>query len=907
MTATPPPAAPGTAGWTRALCWATVTLEGFDIVALSASLPTILDTEHAGIGKAEATFITTISLVGILVGALLVGPLSDRVGRKASLMGSIALFSVLTLRRPVGAGRVHVRGAAVLRRHRPGRLHAGRADDDERDRAALAAGPRHDAGDDRLPHRRAAHRAVGLVVMPDWEWLFVLGGVVGLAVLPVMWVKLPETSERVLARRTGAAEAERVPLSAVLRQPFLVASLATWVASFMGLLLVYGLISWLPTIMNEAGYKLSTSLVMLFLLNLGGVVGLVLAGLVGDSRGIRPSAISWFLAAAVFLGLLSVKMPTLLLDVAVFVTGVFVFSAQVLVYAWITRSYPSDVRGTALGLASGIGRVGSIVGPAITGALVTAGVAYPWGFYFFSARRAARRGRHGRRPPRPRGRRARHAHHRSTRRRHPRRPARDRHHHRALARPDLLRRIRRGTRRADPGVEKATGAVLGSVGAATSADLDAVVAAAHEARHGWAAAPYQQRAEVLLRAAALLEAEPDRLVPWLVREAGSAPGKAGFELGLVVSELRESAAAASAPYGQLLRSARPRLSLARYVPVGVVGVISPFNFPGILSMRSVAPALALGNAVVLKPDPRTTVAGGMALAGCCATPGCPTACCTCCRGSRDRGELVAHPDVPCVSFTGSTAAGTRSLASPRRCSRSCTSSSAATTPCWCCPTPTSRPRRRRRLGLVPAPGPDLHDHRSAPGPPGDGRGVRRDAGGEGRRVAGRRPVGRRGRARAAHRRGPARPGARAGHRRGRRRGPPRGGRDLRRAALPPHGARRRSPGLRVAREEIFGPVAPVVLYDTLDEAVELVNDDPYGLSVGLLTDDAMAAYQLSSRLEVGMVHVNDQTVDDEAVIPFAGIKASGSGGHFGGARANLETFGHLQWVTMQSQIARYPF
>jgi benzaldehyde dehydrogenase (NAD) len=56
-----------------------------------------------------------------------------------------------------------------------------------------------------------------------------------------------------------------------------------------------------------------------------------------------------------------------------------------------------------------------------------------------------------------------------------------------------------------------------------------------------------------------------------------------------------------------------------------------------------------------------------------------------------------------------------------------------------------------------------------------------------------------------------------------------------------------------------------------------------------------------------MVHVNDQTVDDEAVIPFGGIKASGSGGHFGGAQANLETFGHLQWVTMQSEIARYPF
>ena len=84
-------------------------------------------------------------------------------------------------------------------------------------------------------------------------------------------------------------------------------------------------------------------------------------------------------------------------------------------------------------------------------------------------------------------------------------------------------------------------------------------------------------------------------------------------------------------------------------------------------------------------------------------------------------------------------------------------------------------------------------------------------------------------------------------------------------------------------------------------------DDAHGLSVGILTSDAMAAYDLSSRLEVGMVHVNDQTVDDEAVIPFGGIKASGSGGHFGGAEANLDAFCHLQWVTMQAEIARYPF
>src|SRR6478735_5109053 len=209
-----------------------------------------------------------------------------------------------------------------------------------------------------------------------------------------------------------------------------------------------------------------------------------------------------------------------------------------------------------------------------------------------------------------------------------------------------------------PVTDKATGVALGSVGSATSEDLDDAVAAARTAQRAWAAAPYLERAAVLLRAAAILEAEPDRLLPWLIREAGSAQGKAAFELSLVVSELRESAAATSAPYGELLRSTKPRLSMARYVPIGVVGVISPFNFPGILSMRSVAPALALGNAVILKPDPRTAVAGGLALAGVLHDAGLPAGLLHVFPGGADLGRaLVAHPGIPCLSFTGSTNAG----------------------------------------------------------------------------------------------------------------------------------------------------------------------------------------------------------------------------------------------------------
>jgi MFS family permease len=116
------------------------------------------------------------------------------------------------------------------------------------------------------------------------------------------------------------------------------------------------------------------------------VIGLLTAGLISDARGNKPTVLVWFGLAAVFLALLSIKMDSsVLVYAAVLLSGIFVFSAQVLVYAFVGHLYPPEIRGTALGAAAGIGRVGAIIGPFLGGALVTAGIAYPWGFYAFAA------------------------------------------------------------------------------------------------------------------------------------------------------------------------------------------------------------------------------------------------------------------------------------------------------------------------------------------------------------------------------------------------------------------------------------------------------------------------------------------------------------------------------------------
>ncbi|WP_240759272.1 aldehyde dehydrogenase family protein, partial [Phytoactinopolyspora endophytica] len=207
-------------------------------------------------------------------------------------------------------------------------------------------------------------------------------------------------------------------------------------------------------------------------------------------------------------------------------------------------------------------------------------------------------------------------------------------------------------------IEPATGDELGTTGMADAEDVARATSAAADAQHEWAATSHQTRAAVLRRAGDLWAEHAHELSQWIVRESGSIPGKAGFELHVAEQECYEAATLPGRPWGELIPSEEPRLSMAQRVPVGVVGVISPFNAPLILSIRSVAPALALGNAVVVKPDPRTAVCGGVALARVFAEAGLPEGLLHVLPGGADVGQaLVIDPLVPVISFTGSTAAG----------------------------------------------------------------------------------------------------------------------------------------------------------------------------------------------------------------------------------------------------------
>lgn len=404
------PAPTRSVGVVLALLWFAIVLDGFDLVVLGATIPAMLQDTSWDLDAAHATQISTLGLVGMMIGALTIGFLTDKLGRRRVMIFSVAVFSVFTLLLAftsditlftlwrfiagVGLGGALPTAIAMVTEFRPG-TKAGSAS------TTLMTGYHVGAV-------ATAFLGILLIEPLGWHSMFVAGAVPGLILLPLLYFLLPESPQFLLS--TGRAEkareiatayglnldddldrehkqeiSESASLSALFKPTFRRNTIAIWGTSFMGLLLVYGLNTWLPQIMRQADYDMGNSLGFLMVLNIGAVVGLLIAGRVADIHSPRKTALVWFVISAVFLALLAVRMPLVGLYLVVFLTGVFVFSSQVLIYAFTGENHPSQIRATAMGFSAGIGRLGAISGPLLGGILVGMGIAYPWGFFAFAA------------------------------------------------------------------------------------------------------------------------------------------------------------------------------------------------------------------------------------------------------------------------------------------------------------------------------------------------------------------------------------------------------------------------------------------------------------------------------------------------------------------------------------------
>ena len=458
-------------------------------------------------------------------------------------------------------------------------------------------------------------------------------------------------------------------------------------------------------------------------------------------------------------------------------------------------------------------------------------------------------------------------------------------------------------------IEPATGAVLGLAGIADPATLDRAAAAAASAQPAWAGTAPAERAAVLERAAELLATHQPELERWIIRETGSVQGKAEIEIGQSIIHLRAAAALLSESHEEILPSVVPgRDSVARRVPIGVVGVITPWNFPVILATRTLAPALALGNAVVLKCDPSTPISGGVLFGRLFEEAGLPNGVLQVLSGGADVGQaLAASPDVSMISFTGSTVAGRavgetagRTLKrvvlelggnAPLVVLDDADIEAASSAGAWgsflhqgqiCIATSRHIVHESivedyvaalaERAARLPFGNPDTEQ--VALGPIINERQLARIE----------RIVGDSIKAGAVLVTG------------GERSGP----------YYAPTVLRDVTPSMPVFVEEIFGPVAPVTTFRDDSEALELANATGYGLAAAVQSGSRERGEQFAAGLRAGMVHVNDQTVNEEATAPFGGFGISGNGGHCGGG-ANLETFTTWQWFTSRDAATPFPF
>lgn len=395
-----------------ALCCATIIIDGYDLIVYGTVVPSLLDgSAEWTLSKAEAGQIGSYALIGMLFGAMIVGTVTDLFGRRRILLGCIAWFTVAmalaalaptpelfgVARFVAGLGLGGVVPTAIA-------LTIEYADPRHRSTTNAVMFCGYSIGG-------IAVALTGIAVIPElgWRAMFWIGVGLGAVLLPVAWRLLPESASFLLAHGR-AEEAERLAdrFGLTLEEPgpepapdaspgglssfkalfagrFVGGTLLFWVGTGVGLLLVYGLNTWLAQIMREAGYALGSALGFLLVLNLGAIVGAPLMGAVADRVGSKPVTAGMFLVAAVCIFLLSFDLPSVLLFVLVGVAGACTIGTTILVNSYTASFYPAPMRATGLGWALGVGRLGAILGPIYGAFILASELGLDANFYAFAA------------------------------------------------------------------------------------------------------------------------------------------------------------------------------------------------------------------------------------------------------------------------------------------------------------------------------------------------------------------------------------------------------------------------------------------------------------------------------------------------------------------------------------------
>ncbi|MDA0223673.1 MAG: aldehyde dehydrogenase family protein [Proteobacteria bacterium] len=442
------------------------------------------------------------------------------------------------------------------------------------------------------------------------------------------------------------------------------------------------------------------------------------------------------------------------------------------------------------------------------------------------------------------------------------------------------------------------------------ADARAAIEAAQAAFESWSTLKFTERAHYMLKIADAWERRLPDFVAAMQREGGGWFGKGMFEAGYVPEVFRAASAVCYDSIGEIMPSESGKFSMAVRAPIGVVSVISPWNFPGILSSRGFAFPMAAGNTIVLKPSEDTPYCGGLFFAEIMDEVGLPAGVfnvITCDRGNVAAvgDELIENPAVKGISFTGSTPVG-RSIAAKAgaHLKKACVELGGKDSLIVLDDADMERATQAANFGSFMHQGQicmsvekvlvhesiypeflrkfvaraakltvgDTSDKGNIIGPLINDRQVVRvkaqldDALAKGAKVA----LGGKIEGRFVH------PTILTGV----------------------------TPEMDIYRDETFGPVVPVIPFRTDAEAIALNNDTEYGLSAGIFSRNEERALAMSRKLATGMCHINCSSVNDEPHVPFGGSKASGLGRH--GGRWSVDTFTETRWITLERGGRNYP-
>lgn len=457
-----------------------------------------------------------------------------------------------------------------------------------------------------------------------------------------------------------------------------------------------------------------------------------------------------------------------------------------------------------------------------------------------------------------------------------------------------------------------TGGVFARVAAGKRADAKRAIEAAAAAFPAWSQTLPNERQALFLKAADILEKKRDEIITILAEETGCTFGFAMFQATFTPGLLREAAAQVHHANGEIIPDDTPgSFSMAIRQPVGIVAGIAPWNAPLILSLRSICLPIAYGNTAILKPSMESSAAGGVVIAQVFDEAGFPKGVLNVITNGPGRSgeigdELVENPKVRRINLTGSTGVG-RKLAekcgkhlkrvalelggqNPLIVLRDADIDYAVNVAAWggflhqgqICMSVRRvivekaiaqeftekfvKKVSSLKVGDPKEPdtiiGPIINKEQLEE--------IRRnveDAVRDGAKVlCGGKVIG---------------------------------------PCYAPTVVTGVKPGTNFSCEETFGPVVSVIEVDDVEEALRVANDTSYGLSASVVTRDIGKGLWVAERIESGMVHINDSSVNDQPQMPFGGIKDSGWG-RLGG-RAALEEFTELRWISIQRTPRQYPF